>query len=330
MPGEDIYSWSTTAASNGSADTSINWLEGQARASVNNSARAMMAAHAKERDYQNASITTTGSANAQAFNSGVGYSTVPTGMRVLLRIGFTNTGAATLAMDGILPAPIKNQAGDDISGGELIAGSRAEFIYDGVNWVLLYTPGAGAWTTGDAKLTFKTVADLGWILCDDGSIGNATSGATTRAHADTEELFTLFYTNISALVVQDSAGATVTRGASAAADYTANRRLVIPAVLGRSIAGAGAGAGLTARALGSNAGAETATLTVGNLPYHDHSLPYGDAGINLGGLSGAGNIYVVQSNGTNHSTYTGGPTGATNTPLNILDPTIYMNVMVKL
>lgn len=40
----DIRSWSTTAADNDDADANINWLEGQQARTVNNSARAMMAA----------------------------------------------------------------------------------------------------------------------------------------------------------------------------------------------------------------------------------------------------------------------------------------------
>jgi hypothetical protein len=51
-------------------------------------------------------------------------------------------------------------------------------------------------TTGDVRMTFKNIPDDGWIMADDGSIGNAASGATTRANADTEALFTLFYNNI--------------------------------------------------------------------------------------------------------------------------------------
>lgn len=39
-----LYQWSTTAASNATADPSINWQEGQAPSTVNDSARAMMAA----------------------------------------------------------------------------------------------------------------------------------------------------------------------------------------------------------------------------------------------------------------------------------------------
>jgi microcystin-dependent protein len=51
-------------------------------------------------------------------------------------------------------------------------------------------------TTGDVRMTFKSVADEGWIMANDGSIGNSTSNATTRANADTEALFTLLYNNI--------------------------------------------------------------------------------------------------------------------------------------
>ena len=42
-----VYKWSQTAASNDTADSSINWLENQAPSTLNNSARAMMAALAK-------------------------------------------------------------------------------------------------------------------------------------------------------------------------------------------------------------------------------------------------------------------------------------------
>jgi hypothetical protein len=145
MPGEDIYSWSTTAANNSSADSLIDWSEGMPRASVNNSSRSEMAAHAKQRDLTNGSIVTTGTANAQAFTSGVGYSgTIPTGLLVLLKIGpaLTNNASCTLDMDAIGAVVIKKQAGTDLGGGELIAGTYAEFRYDGTNWILLRSGGS--------------------------------------------------------------------------------------------------------------------------------------------------------------------------------------------
>ena len=141
MPGENIQDWSVTATNNSNADTSINWAEGQPRASVNNSARSMMAAHAKARDLQNASIVTGGSANAQTFFSGLTYTTIPTGLRVLLKIGpgLTNTGPVTLSMDGITATAVKYPAGADLASGSFTEGSYVELLYSGTDWVLLDT-----------------------------------------------------------------------------------------------------------------------------------------------------------------------------------------------
>jgi len=47
-------------------------------------------------------------------------------------------------------------------------------------------------STGDVKMTFKTSADVGWLLMDDTTIGNASSSAD-RPNADTEELFELLW-----------------------------------------------------------------------------------------------------------------------------------------
>ena len=136
--------------------------------------------------------------------------------------------------------------------------------------------GASSHTTGDAKLTFKNVADTGWVLMNDGSIGDATSGATTRANADTSALFKLFYANIddTGAPLQTPAGAATTRAAqgTAADAYAAHCRLVLPRQLGRGLAAAGAGAGLTSRDLGRWDGAETHTQSVGEMASHAHSI----------------------------------------------------------
>jgi hypothetical protein len=141
MPGENVQSWSVTAADNGNSDTSIDWREGQTRASVNNSARSMMAAHAKDRNLKNGSIVTTGAANAQAFVSGLTYTSIPTGLVVKLKIGYglTNDASTTLNMDGIGAVTIKTDDGLDIKGGELVAGSYTDFLWDGTNWIFLYS-----------------------------------------------------------------------------------------------------------------------------------------------------------------------------------------------
>lgn len=138
------------------------------------------------------------------------------------------------------------------------------------------SPSSTVWTTGDAKLTLKAAADPGWVLMNDGSIGNASSGGTTRANADCQALFLLLYANLSDTTgpIQTSAGAATTRAAqgTAAAAWAANCRLVLPKQLGRSLVVAGAGSGLTSRALGATWGAETKTITTANMPAHNHGV----------------------------------------------------------
>lgn len=105
------------------------------------------------------------------------------------------------------------------------------------------------WSTGDVKLTLKTSADSGWVLMNDGTIGSATSGATTRANADTSTLYTLIWTNC----VDQWCAVTGGRGASAAADFAANKPLALPKTLGRALAGYGTG---VVSAAGGDAGVD--------------------------------------------------------------------------
>lgn len=77
------------------------------------------------------------------------------------------------------------------------------------------------------------VADLSppsarWLLVDGKTIGNASSGASARANADTEALFTKLWAFPAASVpIYTSAGSASTRGASAAADFAAGKRIAL-------------------------------------------------------------------------------------------------------
>ncbi len=125
---------------------------------------------------------------------------------------------------------------------------------------------ASGFTTGDAKITIKTVADTGFVMMDDGTIGNASSGATTRANADTASLYALLWNNVADAYAAVSTG----RGANAAADYAANKTIALTKQLGRALIFGGSGSGLTARSLGQTGGAETVTLDATTMPAHTH------------------------------------------------------------
>lgn len=190
-------------------------------------------------------------------------------------------------------------------------------------------------STGDAKLTFKATADTGWIMANDGTIGNAASGATTRANADTENLFKMLWDNIADTHCPVSGG----RGATATADFEAGKTIALPKALGRALAVAGSGSGLSARALGQALGAETHTLSEAEMPSHNHTQNAHSHSI--------GYVNIVYSNsGSNPSFDAGAQSGVSSTSVqsvaptinnkggglahNNMQPTSFWNVMIKL
>jgi hypothetical protein len=106
--------------------------------------------------------------------------------------------------------------------------------------------------TGDIKFGLYSTAPAGWVKMNGGTVGNASSGAT-RANADTAALFALLWDlNATDSPILTSAGAGSTRGANAAADYAANKRLTVPDARGEFLRGLDDSRGVdTSRRLGS-------------------------------------------------------------------------------
>jgi microcystin-dependent protein len=119
--------------------------------------------------------------------------------------------------------------------------------------------------TGTVIATVRTAAPSGWLLFNGDTMGSASSGAT-RASADHEELFKVLWDSFTNADAPVSGG----RGASAAADWSANKTLTLPDMRGRSIIGTGTGSGLSARTHGAKVGAETHTLGESEMPLHGH------------------------------------------------------------
>lgn len=175
------------------------------------------------------------------------------------------------------------------------------------------------WSSGDVKITMKAVADSGWVMMNDGTIGSSTSGATTRANSDCETLFKLLWANTNSTwcPIYNSSGVLVTKGATADADWIAGRRIALPKVLGRSLAISGSGSGLTSRALGENLGSENAIVVA-----HTHTI-------------NATAVYGVRPNTTGGDSMvtttatTTGSTGSSGTGAN-MQPSVFFNIMIKL
>jgi microcystin-dependent protein len=150
--------------------------------------------------------------------------------------------------------------------------------------------------TGDVKARYGTGTLSGFVRLNGRTIGSATSGATERANADCQALFEFLWTVDANLAVSGG------RGASANADWSANKTITLPDGRGRVLAalddmgGAAAGRltagffGTAATVLGAAGGAESHTLTTAQLPIVTPagtvSSPVTDSG-HFHGVSGA-------------------------------------------
>ena len=215
---------------------------------------------------------------------------------------------------------------------------------------VLVALGLGAFSTGDVKLTLKTSADPGWIMMNDQTIGSVSSAAAF-ASADAQALYELIWTNVSDTYAPVTGG----RGGTASGDFGAGKPMRLTKVLGRALAAAGSGSGLSSRMLGATVGEEANVLTIANLIEHDHTVFLKDPGhthsyeagfvtVNDGGgynpafqnqYRTTGSIQTritIWSDGAGTGTQNKvGKTGSANpTPMNNMQPTAFLNVMIKL
>lgn len=93
-------------------------------------------------------------------------------------------------------------------------------------------------STGDIKAQLLSSTPItGFVRLNGRTIGSPTSGAAERAAADVQALFLYLWNNFSDSLCPVSTG----RGASAAADWAANKQITLPDLRGRTLFGLGYG-----------------------------------------------------------------------------------------
>lgn len=123
-----LESWSTTASSNASADSNVNWAEGQTPGSVNNSARALMASAAMWRKDNAGLITTGGTSTAYTATSNQSLS-LTDGVTITLQMSATNGATPTLNVDSTGAKAIQGVSGTAIETAQLAANGLYTFTY---------------------------------------------------------------------------------------------------------------------------------------------------------------------------------------------------------
>lgn len=133
------WQWSKTAATNASADPTINWAEGQPPASVNDSARAMMARVAEFRDDTSGLLATGGTATAYTLTTNQGLAATPNdGQLIAFSPHIANGTSATLAADGGGAFPLQSNPGVALPSASLLLGSPyfAKFSVGSSAWLM--------------------------------------------------------------------------------------------------------------------------------------------------------------------------------------------------
>lgn len=143
--------------------------------------------------------------------------------------------------------------------------------------------------TGDLKPRYGTGVHAGFVRGNGRTIGSASSGASERAAADTQSLFEHLWAASPDAILPVSGG----RGASAAADFLANKTIALPDFRGCPIVGlddmgnSAAGRLTTATfstsgqgptVLGALGGSQTQTLTQAQLPAFKPAITITDPG----------------------------------------------------
>src|SRR5579863_1854058 len=130
-----LYKWSQTAAADANADSTINWAEGQAPSSINDSARAMMAATAKYRDDIAGAILTAGISTAYTLASFQVFDTLAHlgGQVVAFTPHVTNGATVTLNVDSLGAKPLRTSPGAELLAGTIIQGTPYVATYNNVD-----------------------------------------------------------------------------------------------------------------------------------------------------------------------------------------------------
>ncbi len=162
-----LYKWSQTAATNATADATINWAEGQAPSSVNDSARALMAAAAKYRDDTAGALLTTNTSTAYNLTSNQVFASLSamSGQSLRVKIHTTNGASPTLNVDGLGAKSIVTATGTAVPSGALVTSNIYDLVYanGSSEWILIggsiFTP---PFASGTLMLFQQTAAPTGW------------------------------------------------------------------------------------------------------------------------------------------------------------------------
>lgn len=323
------FNWSQTASANATADATINWAEGQAPSSINDSARAMMAATAKYRDDIAGAIVTGGTSTAYTVASYSAFDTLAHLANQVIAFSphVTNGATVTLNVDGLGAKPLRSSPGV-----ELLAGT----IIQGTPYVALYNNSDGAFYLqgyygNPYNIPLAAGLDFWGTTAPNSSFAFPAGQAISRTTYST--LFAIMSTTYGSGDGSTTFNLPDKRERVSVMKTTAASRLTSTYFGGDSTA------------MGAVGGAERETLITANLPPYtpagtivtteSHSgIPFNTSD-GVGGNSGLTH-QPIQSGGfaggalSLTSTFTGTAQGGASTPVTTVQPTIVCNYIIRI
>lgn len=176
-----VLSWALDRFGNATADPTIPAQDGASARSFMDMIRGVMAGSRALADDQGGAITTGGvSPNAYTIVTASGVSRLRPGLSFLVKLDRSNTGLATLDVDGTGPIPWRDADGHEFGAGVMPAGRFVRVTYDATRV---------AWISDVLALNIFDVAFRAWMAslptAPDGlgpgmpwKMGNATGGFT--------------------------------------------------------------------------------------------------------------------------------------------------------
>lgn len=241
---------------------------------------------------------TTGVANNYILTPAPALLQYSDGDSFFVQFNVANTGPSTINVSNLGAKDLVKGAAAPLRLGDLLTDVVYEIVYNGTAFQVL-NPSVPS--NIFIQMGFQATAPSGFLSMNGNTIAK-TSGATFNGN-QYSDLYAYLWNNCSDAVAPVSTG----RGASAAADFAANKNITLPdrrdySPFGVSGAGSITAAGVTAgattvSAAGSVSGSITidaVTLSVSNMPAHQHDTmvnnsgaPYGNGAVVSGGNVGA-------------------------------------------
>lgn len=327
------WSWSRTSASNATADPTINFAEGQAPSSVNDSARALMAASAMYRDDICGAIVTAGTSTNYTVSSYSVYDSLAhmNGALLAFTPHVTNGATVTINVDGLGAKPLRPSPNVELQSNVLIVGTPYMVTYNNSDavWYLHGNVGSAAFVPLGAGMDF-------W-----GSTAPSSAFAFPAGQAISRTTYVTLFTLIGTTYGSGNGSTTFNlpdkTGRVSAMKEASNARLTSTYF------------GSDSTVLGAGGGLESHTLTTAELAAHSHgatdsghqhasgpagSFKIATTAVNVPG--GAGNAVLVDGGVTINQLSTGFASASitvansgSGNPHAIVQPTIICNYILR-